>query len=59
MAVLAGADLQGQHAGRFEPGLAVPFGQRQQTRPARMNSFSPARWRRGIRAAVFTCGSAH
>jgi len=30
MAVLAGADLQGQHAGRLQPRFAVALGQRQQ-----------------------------
>ena len=29
VAVLAGADLQGQHAARFKPRLAIALGQRQ------------------------------
>ena len=35
VAVLAGANLQGEHAGRFKPYLSIALGQRQRARQAR------------------------
>ncbi len=39
LAVLAGTDLQGQHAGRLQPNRAIALGQRQQAKAGTVAMF--------------------